>query len=142
KLGPPEVRLTGNPNQKMPKEIPIFVPIAAGPVYRWKGIQWDGNSALSDLTLTMLMGLKPGEVADGMAIENGWDRVREEYGHRGHLDAKLNAVAHYDESAHTVSYTVNTHEGPAYRMGAMVLTGLSPTAEKRLHESWLTPAGG
>ena len=142
KLGPPEVRLTGDPNQKMPKEIPIFVPISAGPVYRWKGIQWDDNSALSDLTLTVLMGLKPGEVADGMAIENGWDRVREEYGHRGHLDVKLDSVASYDESAHTVSYTVTTHEGPAYRMGAMVLTGLSPAAEKRLHESWLTPTGG
>jgi surface antigen-like variable number repeat protein len=142
KLGPPEVRLSGNPNEKMPKEIPIFVPVSAGPVYRWKGIQWDGNSALSDLTLTVLMGLKPGEIADGMAIENGWDRVREEYGHRGFLDAKLDAVASYDESAHTVSYTVTTHEGPAYRMGAMVLTGLSPTAERRLHESWLTPSGG
>lgn len=141
KLGPPEVRLTGNPNQKMPKEIPLFVPVDAGPVYHWKSIDWNGISALSDLTLTGLIGLKPGQVADGMQIEAGWDRVREEYGHRGHLDAKLDAVAHYDEAAHTVSYTVNVQEGPAYRMGAMVLTGLSPTAEKRLHESWLFPSG-
>jgi len=142
KLGPPEVRLTGNPNQKMPKEIPIFVPVAAGAVYHWKSIEWNGISALSDLTLTGLAGLKPGQVADGMAIEAGWDRVREEYGHRGHLDARLDALANYDERAHTVSYTVTVHEGPAYRYGAMVLTGLSPAAEKRLHESWLTPSGG
>jgi hypothetical protein len=141
-LGPPEVRLTGNPNQKLPQQIPVFVPIVAGPVYRWKEIRWNGNSALSDLTLTGLMGLRPGEIADGMAIEGGWDRVREEYGHRGRLDAKVDAMAKYDENAHTVSYDVHVQEGQAYRFGTMVVTGLSVTAEKRLHESWLIAPGG
>jgi outer membrane protein assembly factor BamA len=141
KLGPPEVRLTGNPNQKLPQQIPVFVPVVAGPVYRLKSVEWNGISALSDLTLTGLIGLKLGQVADGMAIEAGWDRVREEYGHRGHLDAKLEPIPSYDENGHSVSYRVNVIEGPAYRYGGMVLTGLSPTAEKRLHESWLTPSG-
>jgi hypothetical protein len=141
-LGPPEVRLTGNPNLKLPQQIPVYVPIVAGPVYRWKEIRWNRNSALSDLTLTGLMGLKPGDIADGMAIEGGWDRVREEYGHRGRLDAKIDALATYDENAHTVSYDVNIQEGPAYRFGTMVVTGLSVTAERRLHESWLIAPGG
>ena len=142
KLGPPEVRLTGNPNQQLPQEIPVYIPIVAGPVYRWKDVRWDGNSVLSDLTLTSLIGLKHGGVADGMAIEGGWDRVKEEYGHRGHLDVKISAVPAYDDQAHTVSYGVKVQEGPAYKFGAMVLTGLSVTAEKRLHESWLIPTGG
>jgi len=88
-----------------------------------------------------LIGLKPGQVADGMAIEGGWDRVREEYGHRGRLDVKLETVPTYDEISNSVSYIVNVQEGPAYRFNSLVLTGLSPTAEKRLHESWLTPSG-
>ena len=141
-LGPPEVRLTGNPNQKLPQQIPVYVPIVPGPVYHWKDIQWTGNSALSDLTLTGLMGLKKGDIADGMQIEAGWDRVREEYGHRGHLDGKIDAVATYDEPAHTVSYVANVQEGSAYKFGTMVVTGLSVNAEKRLRESWLTPTGG
>ena len=33
KLGPPEIRLTGNPNQKLPEQIPVFVPSDPGPVY-------------------------------------------------------------------------------------------------------------
>jgi Surface antigen variable number repeat len=142
KLGPPEVRLTGNPNQKLPQQVPVYIPIVAGPVYHWKEIRWTGNSLLSDLTLSGLIGLKPGSVADGMAIEGGWDRVLEEYGHRGHLDVKLDSVASYDEHAHTVSYAVSVQEGPAYTFGTMVLTGLSPTAEKRLHDSWLIQPGG
>src|SRR5580704_5668427 len=47
KLGPPEVRLTGNPNQKLPDQIPVFVPVITGAVYRWKEAQWSGNSVLS-----------------------------------------------------------------------------------------------
>src|SRR6266403_3805346 len=38
KLGPPEVRLTGNPNKKLPEQIPVYVPINPGAVYRWKGV--------------------------------------------------------------------------------------------------------
>src|SRR5882762_3432500 len=40
KLGPPEVRLTGDPHQKLPSQIPVYVPIAPGAVYRWKEIHW------------------------------------------------------------------------------------------------------
>ena len=77
KLGPPEVRLTGNPNQKLPDQIPVFVPVITGAIYHWKGSQWSGNSALSSITLSNEIGLKPGDVADGMQIEAGWDRARE-----------------------------------------------------------------
>src|SRR5262249_1075259 len=47
KLGPPEVRLSGNPNQKLPEQIPVFVPVDPGPVYHWKGVEWTNNSLLS-----------------------------------------------------------------------------------------------
>ena len=139
KLGPPEVRLTGNPNQKLPQQIPVFVPIAPGPVYRWKGVQWTGNSILSSITLTGDLGLVAGEVVDGMALEAGLDRVREEYGHIGYLDAKIDPVAAFDEQAHTLAYAVRIDEGKSYRFGALVITGLSVSAEKRLRDAWTIP---
>ncbi len=42
-LGPAEVRLSGNPNQKLPQEIPIYVPCKPGPVYQWQGASFSGN---------------------------------------------------------------------------------------------------
>src|SRR5215472_1517004 len=141
KLGPPEIRLTGNPNQKLPEQIPVFVPIDPGPVYHWKEVHWTGNATVSEFTLGGDVGLKPGEVADGMRIEAGWDRVREEFGHHGYLDARVDPAAAYDESAHTVSYSVTIQEGKQYRFGKMVLTGLSPAAEKKLHAAWPIPQG-
>ena len=141
KLGPPEIRLTGDPNKKLPEQLPIFVPIKTGPVYQWKDASWSGNSALSTITLTNEIGLKPGDVADGMQIEGAWDRVREEYGHRGYLDAKLDPVAKYDDQATTVSYAVIVAEGLQYHYNALVLTGLSLAAEKRLQQMWPVEQG-
>ncbi len=136
KLGPPEVRLTGNPNQKLPDQIPVFVPVSSGAIYHWKGSEWSGNSALSSITLSNEIGLKPGDIADGMLIEAGWDRTREEYGHKGYLDVKIDPVASYDDQAHTVSYAVSVAEGPQYQYNTMVLTGLSLAAEGHVRQMW------
>jgi len=136
KLGPPEVRLTGDPNQKLPEQIPVFVPINPGTVYRWKGAQWSGNTVLSEITLASFIGLKAGDVADGMQIEGAWDHVREEYSHHGYLDSKVDPVAQYDDQAHTISYHVNIEEKAPYKFRNMVITGLSRTAETRLRQVW------
>jgi outer membrane protein insertion porin family len=141
KLGPPEVRLTGNPNQKLPEQLPVFVPVERGPVYRLKDLHWTGNTLLSEFTLNGLLAMKPGDLADGMKIEAGWDRVREEYGHRGYLEAKLDPIAAYDDQVHTVSYAVNIQEGPQFHFGKMVLTGLSPAGERKLRTAWPIAAG-
>ena len=141
KLGPPEVRLTGDPHQKLPSQIPVFVPIAPGAVYRWKGIHWTGNTLMSEFTLNALLGIKNGEIADGMQIEAAWDRAREEYAHRGYLEAKLDPLPAYDDQAHTVSYSVSIQEGPQFHFGKMVLTGISPAAERKLQNAWHFAAG-
>jgi outer membrane protein assembly factor BamA len=141
KLGPPEVRLTGDPNQKLPSQIPVYVPVVPGDVFHWKEIHWTGYTLVSEFTLSGLLGLKHGNVADGMQIEAGWDRIREEYAHRGYLEAKLDPAPAYDDNAHTVSYSVSIQEGPQYHFGKMVLTGISPAAERKLHAAWPFAAG-
>jgi len=141
KLGPAEVRLASDPSQKLPSQIPVYVPVIPGDVYHWKEVRWSGNALVSEFTLSGLIGLKRGEVADGMQIEAGWDRVREEYAHRGYLEAKLDIAPAYDDQAHTVSYTITIHEGPQYHFGKMVLTGLSPAGERRVHTAWPFPSG-
>ena len=141
KLGPPEVRLTGNPNRKLPEQIPVYVPVDPGPVYHWKGVEWSGNNLISTITLTNMVGMKSSDVADGMAIEGAWDRVRDEYGRRGYLQVKVDPAPAYDDQAHTIAYTVRIDEGKPFRFAAMVITGLSPAAEKLLRDAWPIPQG-
>ncbi len=59
KLGPPEIRLTGPPPPKLPSQIPVYVPIAPGAVYRLKEIHWKGNTLVSEFTLNVLLEVKP-----------------------------------------------------------------------------------
>jgi outer membrane protein assembly factor BamA len=125
----------------LPGQIPVFVPVETGAVYHRKDLRWTGNTTLSEFTLSGALEIKPGDVADGMKIEAGWDRAREEYAHRGYLEAKLDPVATYDEQAHTVSYTVNVQEGLQYHFGKMLLTGLSPAGERKLRTAWPNAAG-
>jgi outer membrane protein assembly factor BamA len=141
KIGPAEVRLSGNPNQKLPEEIPIYIPCDPGSVYRWKDATWNGNNALSTITLTKTLGMKSGDIANGMAFEGGLDRVREEYGHLGYLDAKVEPVPAYDDSTHTVSYAISINEGTQYRYDALTITGISLTGEKLVREAWTQQRG-
>jgi outer membrane protein insertion porin family len=142
KIGPAEVRLSGNPNQqKLADQIPVYVPCAPGTIYRWKGVEWKGNAAISSITLTNTMGLKAGDVANGQAIEGGWERVREEYGQRGFLEAKVIPVAAYDDSAHTTSYEVSIVEGQVYRYGSMTISGMSLAGERKIQETWSMKPG-
>jgi hypothetical protein len=136
KLGPPEVRMSGNPNQKFPDRITVFIPVTPGEIFHWKEIHWTGNSIVSEFTLNALLSAKSGEVANGMEAEAGWDRVREEYGHHGYLEAKLDPVATFDEQAHTVSYVVAVQEGVQFHFGKMVLTGLSLAGERKVYAAW------
>jgi outer membrane protein insertion porin family len=141
KIGPAEVRLTSNPNQKFPEDIPVYVPCEPGAVYHWREAEWRGNSAVSSETLKRALGLNPGDVADGMAIEGGWDRVREAYGRLGYLEAKVTPEVTYDDQAHTVSYTVSIAEGQQYRYLEMVITGMSLAGERMIREAWPVKPG-
>jgi outer membrane protein assembly factor BamA len=136
KIGPAQVRLSGDPNKKFPEAIPVYVPCTPGAIYHWAVPQWQGNNALSSETLTRAMRLNPGDVADGMAIEGGWDRVREEFGHLGYLDAKIEPKPIYNDEAHTVSYTVNINEGKQFHYHDMSITGMSLAGERLIREAW------
>src|SRR5579859_7548924 len=142
KIGPAKVRLSGDPNQqKLAEQIPVYVPCVPGTIYRWKGVEWKGNAAISSITLTNAMGLKAGDVANGQAIEGGWERVREEYGQRGYLEAKVTPVASYDDAAHTTSYEVTIAEGPIFHYGSMAISGMSLAGERMIQEAWSMKPG-
>jgi outer membrane protein assembly factor BamA len=141
KLGPPEVRLTGAPAAKLPDEIPVYVPVNAGAVYHFAGATWSGNDVISSISMAAFFELKPNAVADGMQVEAGLDRIREEYGRRGYLDAVVLPESSFDEVAHRVSYKVAIKEGTQYHMGGWVITGLSTNAEQKVRATFPLAAG-
>ncbi len=140
-FGTPEARFTGNPNQPLPDNVIVFLPITPGPAYRWGGVAWSGNTVFIPRALVDFMGFASDEVADGLKVEAGWERVRMEFGKHGYLDAAIAAEPVLDDSAARVHYRARITEGVQYRMGQLVITGLSLTAERLLIAAWRIPAG-
>jgi len=140
-IGPPQTSLIPDMNDPKEPAVDLSIPINPGPVYSWKGVSWQGNVAVQSPDLDHAVDLKQGDVADGMKIEDLWQKIQAYYGKLGHLDMKLNAEPQFDDTAHQISYRVSISEGPQYRMGEMVITGLSLDAEKRLRQAWQIAPG-
>jgi outer membrane protein assembly factor BamA len=140
-IGPPQTQLIPDVNDPKETAVELLIPIQPGPVYSWKGVSWQGNMAVQSPSLDGAVELKPGDVADGMKIEALWQKIESYYGQRGYLDMKLNAEPQFDDTAHQIAYRVSISEGSQYRMGDMVITGLSMDAEKRLRQAWQISPG-
>ena len=135
-IGPPAVKLIPDVNDPKESAVDLSIPVTPGPVYTWKGVSWQGNSAVPSSSLDSLVDWKAGDAADGMKIEALWQKVESYYGQRGYLDMKLDTTAQFDDAAHQIFYRAGISEGPQYRMGEMVVTGLSVDAERRLRQAW------
>jgi outer membrane protein assembly factor BamA len=140
-IGPPQTHLIPDINDPKETAVDLTIPINPGPVYSWKGVAWQGNTAVQSPSLDAAVEQKPGEVADGMKIEALWQKIESYYGKRGYLDVKLSPESQFDDTAHQISYRVTISEGAQYRMGDMVITGLSLDAEKRLRQAWQISPG-
>ena len=138
KFGTPVPRLTGNGANA---RVTIAASVESGPAYTWNDVNWRGDWAVSPADLDKLLGLKPGDPADGSKLEAAWQSARDEYAHRGYLDADLAPAPQLDDAAKRVTYTVTVTEGPQYHMGQLVLTGLSMDGERRVRAAWKIPEG-
>jgi len=138
-FGPPTAQVATTGAQPGLTAVVVTIPITPGPAYKWGGVAWNGNTVIPAPELNALITLRPGEIADGNKIIALWDAARSLYGQRGYLDTKLEPQTEFDEQAGRVAFTVTVTEGPQYRMGNLVLSGLSVDGEKRIRAAWRIP---
>jgi outer membrane protein assembly factor BamA len=135
-FGPPNARFAGDPTKPLPNTVTVLVTVNPGPVFKFGGVTWSGNRLLAASELDAMAGLKAGDPADGLKIFAAWDRVRDAYGQRGFLDAKVTPEPGFEEVNGRVTYRVSLDEGPQYHMRDLVLTGLSLEGERRIRAAW------
>ena len=141
KIGPPTARFAGSPDKPLADNVLVVVPIDPGPAYQWGGAQWRGNAAFGPAALDQMLAMRMGDAADGMRITGALEQVGKEYERVGYLDVQVAGVPVFDETKKQVSYRVTIEEGPQYRMGELVITGLSLAGEKKLTEVWKVSKG-
>jgi outer membrane protein assembly factor BamA len=121
--------------------VDLSVPVEEGPIYLWDKAEWSGNEALSGTELDAALGMKQGELANGIKFDKGLVEVDKRYGRTGHLDVRLGAQPEFDDTASRVTYKIVVKEGPQYRMGKLTIKGLSEADSKSLEQSWKLKSG-
>jgi outer membrane protein assembly factor BamA len=123
------------------KGVELSIPVKEGPIFLWDKAEWSGNEALSPKELDEALGMKSGEVANGVKIDKGLHEVGEKYGNAGHLDVRLGAQPEFDNAASRVTFKIAVKEGPQYRMGKLIFKGLTEADAKSLEQRWKLKSG-
>lgn len=135
-FGMPSAVLTGQTNANGEKTVQVTVPITTGPKYIYSGVTWSGTAAFNEMALTQMIPLTPGAVADGNKVQGAVQKIIQHYAHSGYLDTQVDAEPQFDDAGAKVSYAMKVTEGPQYKMGNLVITGLSLDGERKLRAAW------
>jgi outer membrane protein assembly factor BamA len=131
---PPQVKVTSN--AECESGVSVTVPIEEGIIYTYERAVWNGNHDLTVQELDAALGLKAGEVAGSKKLEKGVFEIGKAYGRKGHLTPRVRPVPDFDDANRRVAFRFEVDEGPLYRMGDLVITGLPEIETNNLRGRW------
>jgi outer membrane protein insertion porin family len=134
KFAQPVAKLEGS--EKCKRGVEVSIPIEEGPIYLWEKAEWTGNEAVTPTDLDQALGMKNGELANGVKIDKRLLEIGKLYGRTGHLDLSLRAEPEFNDAASRVTYKIGLKEGPQYRMGRITIKGLSDSDARSLERKW------
>jgi outer membrane protein assembly factor BamA len=121
--------------------VDVTIPVYEGAVYKWDKAEWSGTSALTDPELNALLGMKAGDVANGLKVDRASHEIQKAYGRKGHLLVRVKSVPEFNDDAQTVVYRMDVREGPQFHMGKLTTKGFSDNVTKALVEQWKLKPG-
>ncbi len=116
--------------------VAVTIPVDEGVAYSWDKAEWIGNQVLTPDDLTTALGMKTGELADGIKIDKGIKELRRAYGGRGYIAVRSKEASTFDDSTKQVRYRFEITEGPRYFMGALIVNGLPAEDAEGLKTKW------
>lgn len=126
----------GAPDSTCKNGAAVTVPVEEGLIYSLGQTDWSGANAVTVERLNETLGVKPGEVVNGVKFDQGIIGVMKAYGREGYLDAQVQPAPEFDDSAQKVTYKIEVREGPQYRMGGLLFKGLAERDAKALRDAW------
>jgi len=121
--------------------VSLSVPVEEGLAYSWEQAVWAGNTALTTAELDAALGMKTGEIADGLKINKALREVREAYGRKGYIFLSLKPRQEFADATRRVTYGFDIKEGAQFRMGTLRVNGLAAADSNRLIEKWALKPG-
>lgn len=116
--------------------VDVTIPVDEGLIYSWEGVEWSGNQIYSAGELDKALQMTPGEVANGLKIDDGLAAAARLYGRKGYLQLSVKPTAVFDDAARKVSFRMEVKEGPQYHMGNLIVKGLPDNQTNYLRGKW------
>ncbi|HYL16552.1 MAG TPA: POTRA domain-containing protein [Terriglobales bacterium] len=116
--------------------VDVKLPVQEGQQYRLASIIWTGSGIIPAEKLQPLIHGVANQPADAVRLEKDFQAVRQLYGARGYVKARVTSQPEFNDNDSTVAYTVQVKEGDLYHMGDLDIEGLDDKAAARLREDW------
>jgi len=112
----------------------VSIHMSLTPKARIRSIQWEGNNRLGPKALRRELDIRPTEIFDRKAFNEGFAKVKEYYVKKGYYQAQLDYSVVRDPATGDVDIIVNIDEGPTGRIKNIIFTGFTKSQEKLLKQ--------
>lgn len=133
--------LSAELDQSCKNSVVVKVASEPGITYVWDKAVWTGAQAISAQSLDAAIGLKPGDVADGLKIDTGLKAAVIVYRKLGRIESQIAPKPVFDDVNKRIALNVTITEGPQYRMGDFIVRGVLEKDVARLKERWALKTG-
>jgi len=117
--------------------IDVAIDVVEGPLYRLGELHVVGDLPAPETDLVRDLKLKPGDVADIVALGDNLDRMLDRWRDIGHPFPAASQAARLDPLRHELLITFDVQRGPAARVGEIRVTG-EPWTARRVIDRELT----
>jgi outer membrane protein insertion porin family len=125
----------------------VTVPIIEGKVYRLGEFKVEGNSIFSEAQIRAVIGLNPGDIADGEKVSKGlFENLKKFYGQQGFIEYTAEPVPTFKDNPQNpnegvVDFTVTIEEGKQFTLRRLEFIGNTFTRDNVLRREVLINEG-
>jgi outer membrane protein assembly factor BamA len=110
--------------------------LLVGPLFHIRSIRYDSTPVYDSSDYGRDRKVQPGDVATTAALDAARKPILDAYLAQGYLEAFVDTKMTLDEAHGTVDLVSSVVPGDIYRVGKVVVTGLSPEAKAQFDTAW------
>ena len=116
--------------------VPFAVTVQEGQKYKIGAVHLPPGTPVTEEEVDKTLAPHPGGLPDGVRLRTLWEEIVSAYKAKGQLDCKVTAHPSFDDTAGTVSYTVDVDPGPVYHLAFVKFDNVSDAMRSLLMRNW------
>lgn len=139
-FGASTAKITSAASEPVTK-VQVSVPVQQGAQYKMGTLTVNGTDPIAQDAAKQLSQFKTGQIADLPAFRQQISHLGGAYFTKGYMNAKVKATPTFDDTAHTVSYTIEFVPGDQYKLAKLDMQGLTDEQRAKVAKIWTLHEG-